>query len=58
MNVIARSLIAAAVGAILPLGLMAAPAQAASLTDRFYRETAAYGARDKNVNSIAHVREL
>jgi peptidoglycan hydrolase-like protein with peptidoglycan-binding domain len=58
MKNIARGLIAAAVGVILPLGLMAAPAQAASVTDRFYRETVAYGARDRNVNSIAHVREL
>jgi peptidoglycan hydrolase-like protein with peptidoglycan-binding domain len=58
VNVIARGMIAAAVGVMLPLGLLAAPAQAASVTDRFYRETAAYGAKDKDVRHIAHVREL
>jgi hypothetical protein len=58
VNVIARGLVAAAVGIVLPLGLMAPPAQAASVTDRYYRETVAYGAKDKNVRNIAHVREL
>ena len=58
MKVITRSLIATAVGALLPLGLIAAPAQAASVTDRFYRETVAYGAKDTDQHHIAHVREL
>jgi hypothetical protein len=63
VKVAIRVLVGIAVGAILPLGFITAPAQAAparaaSVTDRFYRETVAYGARDKDVRHIAHVREL
>ncbi len=58
MRVMGRSLSAVVASAVLSTGLFVAPAHAASVKDRFYRETVSYGAKDKDVNHIAHVLEL